>query len=513
MQNNSQTNNKRIAKNTLMLYVRMLISMAVGLYTSRVVLQVLGVEDYGLYNVVGGVVAMFTLLSTSISSSISRFITFELGANNHEKLTKVFSTSVIVQIFLSIIILIFLEILGVWFLNTHMNIPHNRIVAANWVFQCSIITFIINLLSLPYNAVIIAHERMTAYAYISILETVLKFAVAISLLFVFYDKLIIYSLLLVGVSIIIRIIYVIYCKRNFEECHYYFFIDKTLIKEMLGFAGWNFFGSCSWVFNTHGINVLINIFFSLTINAARGIAGQMEGVVSQFANNIMMALTPQITKSYASNNLSYMRFLIYQGARYSHILLLFLVIPICVETEQILSLWLSTVPPYTETFVRLSMIATVCSTLGNLLSTAQLATGDVKLFQIVTSCIGLLVFPFSWLAFSLGYSPVSFYIIYILLYFFILLVKAHIIKNKIKEFSIIQYFNQAILRPICVSVCTIVVSLPLHFLLPPTFFRLLLVFSLTFITTSFFGFLIGLNHQEKQKVQNIIIERYIKKRL
>ena len=257
---NTAQNNKRIAKNTLLLYVRMLFMMAVSLYTSRVVLQTLGVEDFGIYNVVGGVVAMFSVISGSLSAAISRFITYELGKGDKDKLIRIFSSSVTIQLGLGIVILILAEAIGVWFLNAKMTIPLNRIYAANWVFQLSILTFIINLISVPYNAAIIAHEKMSAFAYISIFEAVAKLLIVYMLLWSPFDKLIFYAILMASVALIIRFIYGYYCKRHFEECTYHFIFDRELLKKMFGFAGWNFIGAASAVLRDQGGNIVINLF-------------------------------------------------------------------------------------------------------------------------------------------------------------------------------------------------------------------------------------------------------------
>ena len=311
---NSSSNNKRIAKNTLLLYIRMLFLMVVSLYTSRVVLNALGVEDFGIYNVVGGVVAMFSMLSGSLSAAITRFITYELGTGNKENLKKIFSSSVTIQIGLAVLIALLAEAVGVWFLNVKMNIPDARMVAANWVFQFSILTFAINLISVPYNASIIAHERMSAFAYISILEAIGKLAIAFLITVSPMDRLIFYSLLMCAVALLVRLVYGYYCKKHFEECTYHFLWDKELLKRMFGFAGWNFIGASSAVLRDQGGNVVINLFCGPVVNAARGIASQVNTAVHGFVSNFMTALNPQITKSYASGNRDYMMTLIFQGA-------------------------------------------------------------------------------------------------------------------------------------------------------------------------------------------------------
>lgn len=300
MSNQSLDNNKRIAKNTLFLYLRMFLMMAISLFTSRVVLSTLGVSDYGIYNVVGGVVAMFGLLSGSITNSITRFLTFELGKEDYEQIRKVFSTSLNVMFILSAVIFVVGEIVGIWFLNYKMNIPEGRMYAANWVFQCSLVTFIISLISIPYNSTLVAHEKMSAFAYISIFEVVMKLLIVYSLYISPFDKLKTYVVLLLLLSAVIRFIYGYYCKEHFQEVKYHFVYDKALLKQMTSFAGWNFFGQGAYMLNNQGVNILINLFFGVTVNAARGIATQVNSAVFQFVTNFMMALNPQITKSYAT---------------------------------------------------------------------------------------------------------------------------------------------------------------------------------------------------------------------
>lgn len=345
-------NNKRIARNTLLLYFRMLFLMIISLYTSRIVLNALGVEDFGIYNVAGGVVAMFSILSGSLSAAISRFITYELGKNNILKLKVIFSSAITIQIGLGIVIVFFAETIGIWFLNTQMNIPIERMVAANWVLQFSIITFIINLISVPYNAVIIAHEKMSAFAYISIFEAIGKLLIAYLITISPIDKLIFYAILMCVVAIAIRLLYGYYCKRHFDECRFHFIWNKQIFQQIFSFAGWNFIGASSAVLRDHGGNIIINLFCGPTVNAARGIAFQVNNAIQGFVSNFMTALNPQITKSYAVKNYTYMMTLIFQGARLSFYMLLLLSLPIIINTHYLLTLWLNTVPEHTVLFVR-----------------------------------------------------------------------------------------------------------------------------------------------------------------
>lgn len=429
----------------------MFLTMLIGLYTSRVILNVLGVEDYGTYNVVGGVVGMFSLLTAAMSSSISRFLTFELGRGDMEHLKKVFSTSLNVQFLMAFVIIVATEIIGVWFLNHKINIPIERLDAANWVMQCSIITFVVNLLMSPYNASIISHEKMGLYAYISILDVVLKLIVVFSLYYSPFDKLKSYAVLLFAVSVIIAGIYWLYCKYNFEECQYQLRVDKKLLKEITGYAGWGVVGDGAWILNTQGVNILINLFFGVTLNAARGIATTVDNIVQSFVRSFMVALNPQITKSYASGDLQYMHKLIFFGAKYSYFLMLLFIIPICLETNLILSLWLRTVPDYAVVFSQLSLIASMSWALGNTLTTAIAATGKIRNFELVVGVAYLLIFPMTWIAFEIGLPPVSCYIIYVVVFFLIVFMKIRLVAKKI-HMSGKDYMCRVLLKCLYVTV-------------------------------------------------------------
>ena len=429
----SQTlnNNKRIAKNTLLLYFRQLLLMFIGLFTSRVVLNSLGVENYGVYNVVGGIVAMFTLLTGSLSAAISRFINVGLGKGDIGRLNVIFSTAVNVQIGMAILVGLLCEIGGVWFLNTHLNIPIARMEAANWVLQLSIITFCINLISVPYNAAIIAHEKMNVFAYISILEGVFKLIVAYTLYVSPYDKLKTYAVLLTVIAIILRFIYGFYCGKTFKECHYHYVFDKQILKDISGFAGWNFFGSGAYLFNTQGVNIVTNLFFGVAANAARGVATQAEGIVKTFVTNFTTAINPQIMKSYAEGNLHYTFSLVCRGAKFSYCLMLIFAVPFMFETETIMTLWLKTYPPEAPLFLRLSMIGTMFDLLGNSTANAAWATGKIKRYYLYVATIGCLVFPISWICFEIGCPAYTSYIVFAVIYLLLVFVKLWILNGLI----------------------------------------------------------------------------------
>ena len=408
----NSANNQRIAKNTLLLYVRMLFGMLVSLYTSRVILQTLGVEDYGVYNVVGGVITMFTFLNSAMSSATSRYITFEIGKGNMEQLKKVFSTSLQIHTIIALLIVILGETVGLWFLMNELVIPDGRMDAAMWVYQCSIVTAVVTIMSVPYNADIIAHEKMSAFAYISLLEIILKLAIVYLLVVLPFDKLKVYAVLVLMVGLLIRYIYTRYCHKHFEESHYIHRIDKPLLKEMSSFAGWSFWGNLSFVLYSQGLNMMLNIFFGPIVNAARGIASQIQGVVQQFVSNFQMALNPQITKTYASGELDKMHSLMFRSARFSFMLLFFLSLPIMLETNYILSLWLGIVPENTVIFARIIIAISLIYTTANPCVIANQATGKVKVYQTVVGGLLLLILPISYIVLKMGAPAYSVFIVH-----------------------------------------------------------------------------------------------------
>ena len=345
---------------------------------------------------------MFSVLSGSLSTAISRFITYELGKGNKENLNKIFSSAVTIQFGLAGIIILLAETIGIWFLNIKMNIPEVRMEAANWVFQFSILTFAINLISVPYNASIIAHEKMSAFAYISILEAVGKLTIAYLITISPIDKLIFYAILMCAVALVVRLTYGNYCKRHFSECTYHFSWDKLLLKQMFGFAGWNFIGASSAILRDQGGNVVINLFCGPTVNAARGIAFQVNNAVNQFVTNFMTALNPQITKSYASGDKEYMMTLIFQGARLSFYMLFLLSLPILVNTHYILTLWLKMVPEHAIAFVQLTLIFALSESISQPLITAMLATGKIRNYQIIVGGLQMMNLPVSYILLRIG---------------------------------------------------------------------------------------------------------------
>lgn len=497
-------NNKRIAKNTLLLYMRMLFMMAVSLYTSRVILHTLGVEDFGIYNVVGGVVAMFSVISGTLSAAISRFITYELGKGDKDGLKNIFSSSVTIQIGIGLIIFVLAELVGVWFLNDKMNIPDGRVYAANWVFQLSILTFVINLVSVPYNAVIIAHEKMSAFAYISILEVIAKFVIVYLLIISPIDKLIFYAVLMAAVALVIRFVYGYYCKQHFEECTYHFIFDKGLLKKMFGFAGWNFIGAAAVVLRDQGGNIVINLFCGPAVNAARGIAYQVNTAINGFVSNFMMALNPQITKSYASGDKEYMMTLIFQGARLSFYILLLLSLPVIINVHYILTLWLKIVPEHTTQFVQLVLIFAMSESISNPLVTAMLATGKIRNYQIIVGGLQMMNLPISYVLLRLGCIPESVLIVAICISQCCLSARLYMLKGMI-GLSVSQYLSKVYFNVLLVTVLSAIVPCIVFHYLNETFINFMLICVVSVICTCTVIYYIGCNRQERQFILSKII--------
>ena len=492
------SNNKRIAKNTLLLYVRMLVMMVLNLYTSRVVLNALGVEDYGIYNVVGGVVSMFTIISGSLTAAIGRFITFELGRGDKLRMNQVFNASLTVQIALILIITILLESVGLWFLNYKMVIPAERMVAANWVFHISVITFGISLWSVPYNATIIAHEKMSVFAFIGLFDSVAKLAIAFAILKNPFDRLIYYAVLLFLLGLFQRFLYAYYCKRHFEECRFRLNFDKKIVADIFGFSGWNFIGAASTVLRDQGGNVIINLFTGPAVNAARGVAMSINHAVSGFVGNFMTALNPQITKSYASGDHDYMFNLIYKGARFSYYILLLLALPILFSTQYLLQLWLGTVPEHADTFAQLILILSLTDALAHPLVTVMLATGDIKKYQIIVGGLQLVNVPLYYIFLKLGYAPECVFIISIIVSLASEVARVIMLRGMI-GLSVRGFSEKVFLNVFVVTVLAAIIPLVLKVLYGHDNFIFFCVISIvSLITTALSIYFVGCSKSERK---------------
>lgn len=397
-------NNKRVAKNTAFLYGRMLFSMLVSLYTARVVLRTLGEIDFGLYNVVGGVITVFAILKGVISSGSQRFLCIEIGKGNTEGLKAIFSATLTIYFFIGIIVFVLSETIGLWFVNTQLVIPEERLYAANFVYQASIISMLLSIIQLPYSSAIISHERMDIYGYIGIGEPILRLLLVIVLPFLPFDKLIAYSILVLLLSSLVSIVYIVICRIQFEECKFSFSRDKQLCKELLSFTSWNLIETVTNECNDQGQNILLNIFFGPKVNAARAVAMQVNGAIRSFAINFVIAQNPQITKYYAQSDIRMFHESIMRGAKFSFIILSMLIVPVLVNTNYMLSLWLGQIPEGATMFCQLVLISTILRMMGETLFTGIQATGKIKKYQLVTNSIIILNLPICYLFFKLGYS-------------------------------------------------------------------------------------------------------------
>lgn len=495
----TSANNKRIAKNTLLLYLRMLILMVISLYTSRVILNALGVEDYGIYNVVGGVVTMFSLLSTSLSSSISRFLTFELGRGNLEKLKSTFSTSIIIQSILALIIILLAETVGLWFVNTKLVIPTERMLAANYAYQFSILAFAINLINIPYNALIIAHERMSAFAYISIAEGVIKLTLALLIIGSTFDRLIFFSAGMAILSLILFLLYWLYCKRHFEECSFTLIYNHNLLKDMFGFAGWNFIGAASGILRDQGANILINMFCGPSVNTARALSLKVSATIGGFVQNFMTALNPQITKSYANDEKEYMTLLLVQGSRLSYYMLLILSLPIFLNTNWLLLLWLGKVPEHTAAFVQLMLLFNMMEAISYPLITAMLATGKIRNYQIVVGGLQFINLPLIYAFLYSGCSPESVIVVAIFLGQICFFARLYMLKKMI-GLPVRRFVKDVYLNVIIVSLISALLPIYLKFILDESFLTFILTSVLSFLCSALSILYVGCTNRERNLI-------------
>lgn len=468
MSNNS-ANNKRIAKNTILLYFRMIFIMAVNLYTSRIVLQVLGAEDFGTYNVVGGVVTMLSFITASMSAATSRFITFELGkeGGNAERMFQ--SATTIFYIF-AIVGFILAETVGLWFVQTQLNIPEGRETAAFWVYQFSIVSFIISLLSVTYNALIIAKEKMGAFAYISIYDGLARLGILYLLYIIPFDNLIVYAGLLMFVQLSVRGIYTIYCKRNFSESNGKWLWDGSVSKQIFSYAGWTISGHLAIVGYTQGINILLNIYFGPVVNAARAIATQVQTALAQFYANFQTAIRPQVIKNYAQGNIEYMHSLVLRAGRISFMLAILVSLPFLAFTEYVLNLWLVNPPEHVVAFVRLTMIAGISNSLSQHTLMAIHATGDIKKFQIIEGGCLLTILPVSWLLLKFLQVPSEVVIlVYVLVEVLTQFVRVYLVYPKI-GLQIKSFFTKIMIPSlVSLTLCAIPAYLLYRFAYPTNF--------------------------------------------
>lgn len=502
----SSQNTRRIARNTAMLYIRMLLIMTVTLYTSRVVLNVLGVEDFGIYNVVGGIVVMFSFLNGAMAQATQRFLAFELGRNDFQQLRKVFSLSVTIHIGIALLVFLLAETVGLWFLNHRMNIPVDRMEAARWIYQFAIFSFMVSVVQVPYHAAIIAHERMSVYAYISIAEVGLKLFVVFVLGWVAFDKMKLYAVLVFGVNVVTALLYRIYCKWKVEGCRYGFIWDKKLYKILTGFAGWNLFGTLAWLMKSQGLNIILNIFYGPVLNAAYGIANQVNTAVNSFVQNFSMALNPQIVKSYAMGDLSYTVTLLFRGARFSYYLFLFFAVPLLIETEVILKLWLKNVPEYAVVFTRLVIVNSLFESFTYTMGTAIQATGKNKWYQFIVGSTILLNLPLAYWFLNCGYEPPVVLLVSVFISLVTLFQRLLILRH-FYRFSFFRFVLNVFIRSAGIAVVSCILPYGLHLYLADGWAKWIMVSGVSLIMVFLTVFFLGLDRQERRYFLNLLKQR------
>lgn len=505
-------NNRRIARNTIALYVRMFVVMAVSLFTSRVILQTLGVDDYGIYNVVGGVVAMMGLLNTAMASSIQRYLSFELGKNDTEALKKTFNVCFFIYFILCGIFLLFAETIGLWFLNTKLTIPEERLIAANWVYQFAILSVINSLLVNPYNASIIAHERMGVYAYVSIIEVVLKLAIVYVLYIIAFDKLIVYGFLFLLMSIVVSGIYRIYCVRNFAECRFKWYSDWPLFKQLAAYCSWNLFGSSAALIKGQGLNILLNMFFSPAVNASRGIAYQINSIVSQFFSNFYTAVRPQITKYYAQGETDNMIHLVFRSSKFSFYLILLVSLPILIEAPFIIHLWLGQLPDYVVVFVRYIIVITAVDAMANPLMTAAHATGRIAVYQSTIGLLTMLNIPISYVFLSNGYSPDIVFAVSLAISVVCLFARLFIV-DWLMSFPVARFVKEVLGTITLVSSASLIAPIVAQNQLPQGLWPAVTVCLITVASSLIVIFSVGITREERNWVIAFVKSKTTKKQL
>lgn len=499
-----KVDNKRIAKNTLFLYFRMFLIMAISFYTSRVVLNALGESDYGTFNVVGGIVVILSFINSAMMGATQRYLNFELGTGNEEKLHTVFCTSVRIHLWIAILVFVLAETVGLWFLNRCMNIAPETMFAANIVYQCSILSFLVTVVTVPHNAAIIAHERMGVFAYISIVEAVLKLGSALLLLVVPSDKLIDYSICMLITTAAPRFMIFRYARRNFKECRYNRYKQSNaLTKEMLSFSGWSVVGSLGYIFHTQGVAIIINLFFGTIVNAAQAISTQVNTLVRSFSDSFLQALKPQIVQTYAAGELKQMHELIFRGCRLAIFLTAFFAIPILIECKSLLTIWLKILPEYTIEFVRVVILISLIDACTPVLATAQSATGKIKAYQATLTIIGLFHLPLAASFFALGYSPVSAFTIYLALTVILQIVRVLFVCKSV-ALRKRTFLTEIVLRSGIVLILAFIPPAFIRYFMPPSILSTIIVLTVSVISNSLFIGSIGLTKSERHAVFSLV---------
>ncbi len=494
--------NKRIAKNSILLYVRMIVVMAIGLFTSRIVLHALGVEDYGIYNLVGGLVAFFTVINAAMLSATQRFINYGLGNGEQNQLKIIFSTACAIHLVIAAIILILAETIGIWLLTHKLLIPHEKFSVAMLVFQMSMVTVIIQVLTLPYNAVVVAHEKMSVFATISIIQSVLSLGVAIYLLTALdSEQLKLYAILTCCVQIIIALFYFFYCKARFSESRSWVKFNKAIFKEMSAFAGWCMVGCSAGMMYTQGLNILLGMFFLPYVNAARGLAVTVQNAVNQIFNNVQIAVVPQLIQSYARKDFTYFYSLIFKSSKYFSFLLLLVAVPIGIRAPYILRLWLGELPEYVVIFVRILLCVSLVEAVSGPLMRASDATGDIKKYHLVVGGVLMTIVPVAYIFLKLDYPPQSVFYTYLVISILALGARLIILRQKIR-LSVRKYATNVILPIFYVTTFALPASYLLSQYISLDFAGLILFVLASTILTATAIYVCGINRNERRFIKD-----------
>lgn len=499
-------NNKRIAKNTMMLYIRMILVMGITLFTSRIILDALGEENYGIYNVVGGVVAMFGFFSSTLASSCQRYFSYYIGKNDREELSNIFRLNMSVFLLLALIILLIAETLGLWFINAKLNIEESRIFAMNCVYQCSLLSFFFSIVLVPYNALIISYEKMSAFAYISIVEVMLKLLLAILLTYLLYDKLILYAVMMLFCQAVITLYYYIYCRRNIQESQYTFYWEKNKFKEILSYSGWHLIGALSVIVKNQGVNILINTFYNPIVNAGRAIAFQVTTATDSLSNNFFVAAKPQIYKYYAQRNYKELHNLILRSSKVCFLLILIIAVPLLINTNAVLSLWLKNVPSYAELFTQLALINVIIDSMNGPAIASALATANIKKFEIITGTLMILNLPVSYIVLRLGAIPEMTIVVSIIISLITIVVRAFILKELI-HLSVMEYIQKTFLPLIFVSILSGIFSYFISTLFGDNLYDIIVTSVISVCLILILFYLVCLSKSEKVVIRNYVVKK------
>lgn len=495
--------NKRIAKNTLLLYVRMFFTMGVGFFTSRVILDALGFVDYGIYNVVGGIVSSISVLNGSMAGATQRWITIALGKENLEYLKKVFSIGVSAQVIIAVIVFLLIETGGLWYLYNYAVIPEDRMDASFWVFQISTITMVLSILNVPFLGAITAHEKMGAFAVFSIIDVVMKLVICYVLYITTLDRLILYASLLFLTYVLNFLMQQIYCYKKFPEARFKLGWDKTILKQMWSLAFWSMSGNIAYLGYTQGVTLLINLFFGPTMNAATAVANQAGNIINQFSNNFQTAMNPQITKNYAKENYTDMHNLVFRSSKFSYFLMLFFAVPLFFEAELLINLWLKEVPDHTINFLRIGLFISMFKAVRNPLITSAQANGNLKKYQFVVIPILLMVCPISYLVLKLGGIPETTSIVMLIIIILAVFASAYMLRNMVKlKFK--EFVNKVMLKIAIVTILAFSLPAIIFFTLEAGLIRFLILGTVSVFTSIFSIYKVGLTPQERIFATNLL---------